>query len=133
MIVDTSAVVSIAFKEPEARRLAVILRQARQPRISAPNYVEAALVISRYAGQEGIPELDDLLAVMGVGIAAFTAEHAVLAREAHRRFGRGSGHPAKLNLGDCYAYALAQACQEPLLYIGDDFLHTDVRPALRRD
>ncbi|MGN6593152.1 MAG: type II toxin-antitoxin system VapC family toxin [Terriglobales bacterium] len=133
MIVDTSAVVSIAFKEPEARRLAVILRQARQPRISAPNYVEAALVISRYAGQEGIPELDDLLAVMGVAIAAFTAEHAVLAREAHRRFGRGSGHPAKLNLGDCYAYALAQACQEPLLYIGDDFLHTDVRPALRRD
>lgn len=133
MIVDTSAVVSIAFKEPEARRLAVILRQARQPRISAPNYVEAALVISRYVGQEGIPELDDLLAVMGVAIAAFTAEHAVLAREAHRRFGRGSGHPAKLNLGDCYAYALAQACQEPLLYIGDDFLHTDVRPALRRD
>ena len=130
MIVDTSAVVSIAFREPEARRLAAALHEAAGSQISAPNYVEAALIISRYAGREGMPELDELLAAAGVTIAAFTAEHARLAREAHRRFGRGSGHPAELNLGDCFAYALAQACQEPLLYIGNDFVHTDVAAAL---
>jgi ribonuclease VapC len=129
MIVDTSAVVAIAFKEPQARQLAAILSQATRPRISAPNYVETALVISRYAGREGLPELDELLAAAGVTIAAFTAEHARLAREAHRRFGRGSGHRAGLNLGDCFSYALAQACQEPLLYVGNDFVHTDVAAA----
>lgn len=73
---------------------------------------------------------DDFLGELSVIIAPVTAEQARLAREAYRRFGRGSGHPARLNFGDCFAYALAKVLDDPLLFIGNDFIHTDIRPAL---
>ena len=75
--------------------------------------------------------LDELLALYAVRVEPFTAEHAALARAAYRDYGRGSGHPAKLNLGDCSSYALARATGEPLLFKGDDFSETDLVAALR--
>ncbi|WP_242496462.1 type II toxin-antitoxin system VapC family toxin [Xylanimonas protaetiae] len=71
----------------------------------------------------------NLLRSAEVEVADFTARHAEVARQAYRDYGRASGHPARLNLGDCYAYALAAVADQPLLFVGDDFVHTDVRPA----
>jgi ribonuclease VapC len=76
--------------------------------------------------------LDDLLRVLDIAIESVTEEQARIAREAYRDYGHGSGHPARLNFGDCFAYALARVTGEPLLFKGDDFTHTDITPALER-
>ncbi|TAN23784.1 MAG: type II toxin-antitoxin system VapC family toxin [Acidobacteria bacterium] len=132
MIVDTSAVIAIAFNEPEAELFLQVLLAAGSARLSAPNYVEASVVIRRYQGDVSLPDLDETLRLTGIEIAAFLEEHGRLARKAYARYGRGSGHRARLNLGDCFSYALARATGESLLYKGEDFAHTDVRPALVR-
>ena len=97
--------------------------------MSAATHVELAIVAAGRLGPEIWPEVDDLLHRMDVQIIPLTAEHAALAREGWRRFGKGR-HPAGLNLGDCFAYALARARQEPLLFKGDDFAQTDVKRAI---
>lgn len=132
MIVDTSAVVAIAFRESDALQYAQALTNAPSVRMGAPTYVEAAVVIARQRGMEAIADLDELLQKAGVGIVAFHHAHALAARRAYERYGRGSGHPARLNYGDCLAYAVAEVEDEPLLYKGNDFSHTNVRSALRR-
>jgi ribonuclease VapC len=127
MIVDTSALVAILRDEPEAREFAIAIAQADRRSISAANYVETAIVIDGSRDPIASRRFDDLLREAEIVIQPVTAEQARVAREAYRDFGRGSGHPARLNFGDCFAYALAKSTAEPLLYKGDDFLHAGMR------
>ncbi|HWH97057.1 MAG TPA: type II toxin-antitoxin system VapC family toxin [Pseudolysinimonas sp.] len=130
MIVDSSAVIAILANEPEAAAFSGALQTARRVAMAAPTLVELYVVADRARDPRARSALDDLLRTIGPEVEAFTAEHAAIARQAHRNFGRGSGHPARLNLGDCFSYALAKATGEPLLYKGEDFGHTDIRSAL---
>ena len=130
MILDTSAVIAILRDEPDAAAFAEAIEQAARRRISAVNYVEAAAVIDGSRDPIASRRFDELLREADVTIEAVSENQARIARAAYRDFGRGSGHPAKLNFGDCFAYALAKARREPLLFKGDDFAHTDVRRAL---
>ena len=130
MILDTSAVIAILRDEPDAAAFAEAIEQATHRRISAVNYVEAAAVIDGSRDPIASRRFDELLREADVTIEAVSENQARIARAAYRDFGRGSGHPAKLNFGDCFAYALAKARREPLLFTGDDFAHTDVRRAL---
>jgi ribonuclease VapC len=130
VIVDSSAVVAILGGEPEAEACAEALLRAPVCRISAVNFVEAAIVLDRRRDPVVSRRFDELVQSAGLIIEPVTEAQAHLARAAHRDFGRGAGHPARLNLGDCFAYALARATGEPLLFKGDDFTHTDVKSAL---
>lgn len=130
MILDTSALVAILRAEPEALAFAQAIAAAKTRRISAVSYVEAAAVIDSAGDPIASRRLDELLEEAEVAIEPVTAEQARLARAAYRDFGKGRGHRAKLNFGDCFSYALAKAFREPLLYKGDDFSHTDARSAL---
>jgi ribonuclease VapC len=100
-------------------------------RMSAANYLEAAIVIDGSRDPIASRRFDDLLREAGIAIDPVTEEQAKVAREAYRDFGRGSGHAAKLNFGDCFAYALAKTSGEPLLFKGDDFIHTGIAVANR--
>lgn len=131
MIVDTSALIAILRDEPEAPACARAIEAASRRRISAANFVEAAIVIDGSRDPVASRRFDDLLREAQAEIEPVTEAQARIAREAYRDFGRGSGHPARLNFGDCFAYALARTTGEPLLFKGDDFTHTDVIPALR--
>lgn len=130
MIVDTSAIIAILRDEPDAHRYGAALAQASEPRISAGTYVETAIVVDSNRDPVLSGRLDDLLAVVQIKVEPVTKQHAEIARQAYRDFGKASGHPAGLNLGDCFAYALARATREPLLYKGDDFSRTDVESSL---
>ncbi len=134
MIVDTSALIAILRKEPEAPAFARAIAGSPATRLSAVSYVEAGAVLDR-AGEPSIARmLDRLLETAAIEVAPVTTTQAVVARAAYRDFGKGSGHPAGLNFGDCFAYALAVEAGEPLLFKGDDFGHTDVElPPLRPD
>jgi ribonuclease VapC len=129
MIVDTSALLAILRDEPDAQRFADAVEAAATRRISAANYVELGAVIDQARDPVASRRVDELLELGGVRVEAVTIEQARIAREAYRDFGKGSGHPAGLNLGDCFAYALATSLGEPLLFKGPDFSQTDVRPA----
>ena len=124
MIVDSSAVLAIFFEEPEAPDLVARLGAAGAKSISAVNYLECAIKLDN-AAEGASMELDAFLADAGIEIVAVTPSQARAARLAHRRFGRGR-HPARLNLGDCFAYALARETGEPLLAKGADFPATDL-------
>jgi ribonuclease VapC len=100
--------------------------------MSAANFVEAAIVIDASRDPIATRRLDDLISEAQLVIEPVTEAQARIAREAYRDFGRGSGHPAKLNFGDCFAYALARGTGEPLLFIGNDFALTDVASAIPR-
>lgn len=129
MIVDSSAIVAILRREPGHEHLAEVLATAGERVISAATYVETGIVADTRGPIPG-RRLDELLADFAIDIASFTPEQARLARQAYRDYGRGSGHPAQLNFGDCFSYALAAERREPLLYVGDDFVHTDIRSGL---
>ncbi|MGH8898051.1 MAG: type II toxin-antitoxin system VapC family toxin [Egibacteraceae bacterium] len=129
MIVDTSALIAILRDEPDAEIYAQALAAADNPQISAANYLETAIVIDASKEPIASRHVDDLVAAAGLAIEAVTADQAKVARAAYRDFGRGSGHPAQLNFGDCFAYALAKSTGQPLLFKGDDFRHTDILPA----
>jgi ribonuclease VapC len=127
MIVDSSAVLAVIQDEPEAAACAELLVD-QDCRMSVANWLEASIVVDNrsVATQR---DFDDLLSTSGVRLEPATPEQARIAREAYRRFGRGSGHPAGLNYGDCFAYALAVVTGESLLFVGSDFTATDIRPA----
>lgn len=126
MIVDSSAVVAIVLGEPDAESLLARLTRAETPvRVSAANLVEASIVVEARQGSDAARDLQLLLTGLGAEVVPVTEEQAGLAVAAWRRFGKGR-HPAALNLGDCFAYALARATGEPLLFKGDDFAQTDV-------
>lgn len=126
MIVDSSVIVAIVRGEHDASELAVKIASSPSCRISAASYVEAAIVVDSSRNPVISRKLEDFLGEAQVEIASVTAAQARIAREAYRDFGKGSGHPAKLNFGDCFAYALAKETGEPLLFKGDDFTHTGI-------
>jgi ribonuclease VapC len=130
VIVDSSALVAIIRGEPAGVLCLQALLDSRANRISAATFLEAAIVADRLPEPPGSPTFDDLIEQFDIVVEPLTAHQAAIAREAYRRFGKRSGHPARLNFGDCFAYALAIAFDEPLLFVGDDFVHTDVRRAL---
>jgi ribonuclease VapC len=130
MIVDTSALVAIITEESDAEELAFRLEDVRgHVRLSAANYLEAGIVLDGRRDPVVSSKLDGLLSLMEIEIVPVTEAQARIARQAYRDFGKGSGHPAKLNFGDCFAYALATDAHQPLLFKGDDFTHTGVRRA----
>jgi ribonuclease VapC len=129
MIVDTSAIVSILIREPDSARFELALDAAPRNAMSAATYVELVNVIDRKAGTGLLDAADEVLAIAKIEIVPFTLEHAQWARHARLTYGVGR-HPANLNFGDCFAYALAKSTGEPLLFKGNDFAHTDVTPAI---
>jgi ribonuclease VapC len=129
MIVDTSAILAILFGEPEARAFATAIADAPRCAISAGSWVELAAVSAR-RGHVLDAQLTRLVERAGLQIEPVSEDQAKIGAAAYRSFGRGSRHPARLNFGDCFAYALAKATGEPLLFKGDDFVHTDVTAAL---
>ena len=129
MIIDTSALVAILRDEPEAKDCALAIERNPTRRVSAANFVETALVIDGSRDPIASRRFDDLVKEARIFVEPVTEAQARIAREAYRDFGKGSGHPAKLNFGDCFAYALAKATGESLLFKGDDFIHTDIIPA----
>jgi ribonuclease VapC len=129
VIVDTSALIAILRDEPDAERFARAIERADVVRLSAASYVELGAVIDQARDAVASRRVDELLEVASAIIEPLTADQARIAREAYRDFGRGSGHAAGLNLGDCFSYALAKATGEALLFKGADFAATDIRPA----
>lgn len=125
MIVDSSALVAMLRDEDDAVEFATAIEAAETVLVSAATLVETSLVI----GPRAQTRLDRLLAEASVTVAPFDAEQATVARTAHLRYGRGSGSKARLNLGDCFSYALAKSTGLPLLFKGNDFTHTDLEPA----
>ena len=130
MILDSSALVAILFKEPEAERLAATIRDTDTTAIAAPTLLETAIVAEGRTLPGMAEKLDALLGAIRPEIVPFTAEHLSLARDAWRRYGKGR-HRAGLNLGDCFAYALAKERGQALLFKGDDFAATDIEPAIK--
>lgn len=130
MIVETSALVAILQGEEEAAAFVARIADAPVRRISAANYVEAAILFDRARNANLGPMLDAFLQEAGLIVEPVTGAQANLARVAYRMYGKGSGHPAQLNFGDCFSYALAKATGEPLLYKGNDFVHTDIASAI---
>lgn len=136
MIIDTSALIAIVKLEPDGVVYESALQTSPINRISAATYLEASIVIDRARDPVVSRRLDELLTEAAIIIEPVTESQARIARDAYRDFGKGSGHPAGLNVGDCFAYALAQELDEPLLFKGDDFGQTDIpfvgRPGERR-
>jgi ribonuclease VapC len=129
MIVDASALLAILLREEDAASFARAMETADVLPMSAVNYVEAAVRIDGFKSDESSRDFDDFMRVTGIELHEVTAELAEAARLAYRRYGRRN-HEASLNLGDCFAYALAKATGEPLLFKGADFAKTDVPSAL---
>lgn len=125
MIVDTSAIVAILFNEAEAAIYAQAIARADSCRVSAATFVETAIVVESQTKDSGSRQLDAFLRRAGITIEPVTEEHAHLARQAFTDYGKGR-HPAGLNYGDCFSYALAKATGEPLLFKGKDFAKTDL-------
>jgi ribonuclease VapC len=130
MIIDASALIAILRDEPDASVYARAIETASRRRVCAVNFVEAALVIDGSRDPIASRRFDELFTAAQLVIEPVTVEQARLARETYRDFGKGSGHPARLNFGDCFAYALAKVANEPLLYKGNDFSRTDLQSAL---
>ena len=129
MILDTSAVIAILRMEAEASEFARLIERADEPCISAVSYVEAAAVIDSNKDPIASRRFDELIEEAQITIEPVTESQAQIARQAYRDFGKASGHPAKLNFGDCFSYALAKDKSEPLLFKGRDFSRTDVKSA----
>lgn len=129
MIVDTSALIAILKNEPEAQLFSDAMEEAKVVRISTATYLEACIVVDRYENPVLTARLEEILENPGMVVEPVSLEQARIARAAYRDYGRGSGHAANLNFGDCFSYALARTLREPLLFKGSDFLQTDLRAA----
>ena len=129
MVMDTSALLAIVLEEPESAVLLARLNATPQPLLSAANWLELGIVIDARKGPQWLPDLDAFLDGLDVVVIALSLRQARIARDAYRQYGRGN-HPAGLNFGDCFAYALAKERDLPLLFKGDDFARTDVRSAI---
>ena len=128
MIIDTSAILAILFREADGERFARAIVAASSRRISAATLLETTIVLESRSGSAAAHELDEFLRRAQIELEPVTPEQAQAARQAWRRFGKGN-HPAGLNFGDCFAYALAEATREPLLFKGGDFELTDIPAA----
>ncbi|MBA4748085.1 MAG: type II toxin-antitoxin system VapC family toxin [Sphingopyxis sp.] len=129
IVCDSSPLASILLGEPDAHNFLSILARSDRLLIGAPNKLEVSMVMGGRYGPDGIVELNLLIEANDIEVVSWTSELADAAAEAFLRFGKGR-HPAKLNFGDCMAYALAKSLDAPLLYKGDDFARTDIRSAL---
>jgi ribonuclease VapC len=132
MIVDSSALVAILKREPEHASFSALLESTADVKISAATYFETSIVIDSLRDPVMSHLLDAVVERSRIVIEPVTAEQAKIARQAYRDYGRGSGHPANLNFGDCFTYALAREKREPVLWKGDDFGHTDLRAAVQQ-
>lgn len=130
MIVDTSAIMAIALGEPGYRQVEEALAQDGPKLMSAPTFVELQAVMLRRLDTKGRRLVGQLLRDANISIADFTERQAEIAARAYEDYGKGGGHPAGLNLGGTFSYALAIDRHQPLLYVGNDFTQTDVRSAL---
>jgi ribonuclease VapC len=130
VIIDSSAVLAILFAEEDALDYARAIEAAETCRMSAANWLETAIRVDRGGDPIASNAFDDLVREAGVSVEAVTAAQAEIARRAYRAYGNGTRHPAGLNFGDCFAYALAKATREPLLFKGDDFSRTDIEAAI---
>ena len=128
MIIDTSAILAILFGEPDAARFEEAIATAQPRRMSVAALLEAAMVVESRGGTAAGHELDLLLETASIELVPVTTQQADAARRAWRRFGKGN-HPAGLNFGDCFVYALAATSDEPLLFKGEDFARTDIEAA----
>lgn len=126
MVIDSSALISLLLDEPETGRFVDAIAAASTRLMSAPSYVEAAIVIIGRSGFNAQEKLDRLITELDVEIVPFSREQAVYAIAAFHRYGKGSGHAARLNFGDCFTYALAKLSGEPVLFKGGDFSRTDL-------
>lgn len=125
MIVDTSALVAVINREPDHERIIDLLLDRKGAIL-----LEARIVSVRQGGAPSGRRLDRLVSQAGITVVDFDAQQSDVALRAYAEYGKCSGHPAQLNFGDTFSYALASIRDEPLLYVGDDFSHTDLRPAL---
>lgn len=132
MIIDSSVIVAIATREPERDRFEEIMVDSSIRRMSAGTWIELSAVAVRRRLMSG-ERLESVLDTHTIVIEPVSAEQARIGHAAYRKFGIGSGHKAKLNFGDCFSYALAKATGEPLLFKGDDFVHTDVVKAMEQE
>ena len=130
MIIDTSALLAILYQEEDAEWFAAAIALAAVRRMSAANFLEAAINIDTHGDPEASRQLDYFIRHAEIEITAVTHEQAQIARQAYQDFGKGR-HKAALNFGDCFAYALAKATGEPLLFKGNDFSNTDIVPVMR--
>jgi len=130
MVLDTSAIVAAIGSEPDSVLFRTAMLEAESLSISSVTVLEASIVLRARHGDEAVDEFDKMLQGAGVRVIPFDAEAAKVAFEAFRRFGKGQGHRAQLNIVDCVAYAAAKMENEPLLFKGDDFARTDLRSAL---
>lgn len=130
-VLDSSALIAILAAEPDADRFKRYIDEDADAHISAATVHEAFCVANGERFRDGPARLARMLDLIDPAIVAFDVGQLVAGREAFIRFGRGSGHPAKLNMGDCFSYALAKTRNLPLLFKGDDFVHTDIEPALK--
>lgn len=128
MILDTSALIAILYREPEATDFARLIQEAESCKISVANHLELSMVVERQLGPEGMRQAEAFLRRAAVTIEPVTLQHGELARQAFLDFGKGR-HKAGLNFGDCFAYALSKATGEPLLFKGNDFAQTDIQSA----
>lgn len=131
MVVDTSAIVAIARREPEALAFSRMLEQTPGKLMAMPTYLECVFVLAGIAPAKGLGFLQGLVSDTLITLVPFGEPELEAAIAARVRYSRGSGHAAKLNFGDCFAYALARTRNLPLLFKGDDFIHTDIEPALK--
>lgn len=129
MILDTSAMVAILYREPEAAPFAQLIHDAEVCRMSVASFVELSMVVENQLGPEGMRQAEAFFRRAGVVIEPVTVDHGELARQAFLDFGKGR-HKAGLNYGDCFSYALAKATGEPLLFKGNDFGQTDITSAV---
>jgi ribonuclease VapC len=129
MVIDSSALIAILLNEPEAEQFKFAIDQASVRLISAGTVLEAAIVAQQRSGQAGTSELNRTLGRLPAQIVPFDLDQLVWARYALETYGRGR-HPAKLNFGDCFTYALAKSTGEPLLFKGSDFSLTDLKSAV---
>lgn len=125
MVVDTSAIVAILAHEPEEHHFGELIATLPPALVSAGSYLECRIVAEARWGNSGVVDLNTLIASASMAIIPFDNDQAMIAADAYSRYGRGR-HPAGLNFGDCFAYALSKQTGEPLLFKGDDFVNTDV-------
>jgi ribonuclease VapC len=130
MVIDSSALIALLLGEPETADFVAAIAATPNRLINAPTYLETAVVMHVRSGLEAQEKLDRLLSELSAEIVPFSYDHARLALAACRRYGQGSGHPAGLNFGDCFTYALAKLRDEPVLFKGNDFSRTDLRIAV---
>lgn len=126
-VIDSSAIISAFRNEDDSEFFVLNFASLVDLKISAATYLETSIVLGKSKNPKTLEEFENFLSKFNVEIVAFDHEQALVARQAYRDFGKGSGHKAQLNFGDCFSYALAKTIREPILCKGNDFAQTDLK------